>query len=182
MALPRAPPMLPCKPLYKLCIYRVCISPGKPCSCCTETAWNSGHFNKGNSSLKQPSHLKFLETLKRGIYEAKIKETCWHGELETYQSSSLIPSNQVNTTQHRNNIRQLSDCLKFSFDIWRKNMINSELELTYGKLFHPLHLGTHHNPNLSKQKIKFSFWTTLMQAQDTQTGSSLSFFSRGYTA
>lgn len=30
-------------------------------------------------------------------------------------------------------------------------MINSEPELTYGKLFHPLHLGTHHNPNLSRQ-------------------------------
>lgn len=108
-------------------------------------------------SLKQPSHLKFLETLKQGIYEAKINETCWQGKLETYQSSSLIPSNQVNTTQHKNNVRQLSDCLKFSFDIWRKTMINSELELTYGKLFHPLHLGTHHNPNLSRQKIKFSF-------------------------
>lgn len=131
-------------------------------------------------SLKQPRHLKFLETLKRGIYEAEINETCWQGELETYESSSLIPSNQVNTTQHKNNVRQLSDCLKFSFDIWRKNMINSELELTYEKLFHPLHLGTHHNPNLSKQKIKFSFWTTLMQAQETQTGSSLWFFSRAW--
>lgn len=110
-----------------------------------------------------------------------MNETCWQGKLETFQSSLLIPSTQVNTTQHKNNVRWLSDCLKFSFDIWRENMINSELELTYRKLFHPLHLGTHHNPNLSKQRIQSSFWTTLMQPQDTETGSSSISFSRGYT-
>lgn len=161
MALAHAPAMLPCKPLGKLCIYRHQKRSMFHQKSLAPAALKQLEILvisvRTTLSLKHPSHLKFLETLKRGIYEAKTNETCRQGELQTYQSSSLIASNQVNSTQHKNNVRQLSDCLKFSFDIWRKNMINSELELTYGKLFHPLHLGTHHNPNLSKQKIKFSF-------------------------
>lgn len=124
MAVPHTLPMLPCKPLHKPCIYRhqkrERVSPEKLAPTALKQLEILVILIRATSSLKQPSHLKFLETLKRGIYEAKINETCWHGKLKTYQSSSLIPSNQVNTTQHKNNVRQLSDCLKFSFDIWRE--------------------------------------------------------------
>lgn len=63
MALPHTPPMLPCKPLSKLCIHRhqktKRVSPEKPCSYCTKAAWNSGHFNKGNIVIEaaQPSEV-----------------------------------------------------------------------------------------------------------------------------
>lgn len=134
MALPHAPPMLPCKPLGKHCIYRhqkrKRASPEKPCSCCTEAAWNPGHFSEGNIVIEaaQPSEVPGNFEM-RNLW-GKDKWNLRQAEQKTYHSSSLIPSNQLNATQHKNNVRRLSDCLKFSFDIWRKNTINSELELT----------------------------------------------------
>lgn len=66
---------------------------------------------------KQYSHLKFLETLEHGIYKAKINESCWQSKQEMFQSYLLTNSS---TFKHKNNLRWLSDCFKFSFDIWRK--------------------------------------------------------------
>lgn len=62
---------------------------------------------------------------------------------------TLIPES---TTKHENNLSWLSDCLEFSFDIWRKTKtINSETDLGDGKLYHPLRWAARRNPTLSEQ-------------------------------
>lgn len=97
-----------------------------------------------------------------------------------FQSYLLTNSS---TFKHKNNLRWLSDCFKFSFDIWRKkkHKKSSETKLTYRKLFHPLHLGTPRYPNLSKQRAQPSLRVLWHPATGHSEGRSSTFSSRGHT-